>query len=168
MIALFNDLADMNPAYEDFSVWSFRKTSWWWQHQCGVIRMARNVEIGIRFDLDGLRIQGAWWYPEPVQVACFRRAVADERQGGELTKIVESLQAMEYEITGDIMKRPPRGYSADHPRLSLLLHRSLIAARPLGCEDWLHNPDGVDQVYQACQDLDPLLNWLADHVNRTS
>jgi len=165
MIALFNDLADMNPAYDDFSVWGFRKTSWWWQHQGGVIRIARNVEIGLRFDLDGLRIQGAWWYPDPDQLACFRTAVDDEERGGELTRIVESLQDAQYEITGDIMKRPPRGYSADHPRLPLLLRRSLIAARPLGCEDWLHHPDGVDHVHQACKELDPLLAWLADQVN---
>ena len=32
-----------------------------WQNQSAVLRIARNVEIGLCFNLDGLRIQGAWW-----------------------------------------------------------------------------------------------------------
>ncbi|SCZ16415.1 hypothetical protein SAMN02745898_11723 [Streptomyces sp. 136MFCol5.1] len=76
MIALLNEVADTDPRYEDFSVWHYRTDSWWWQHQAAVIRLGRKIELGLRFSLDGLRIQGAWWYPDPGQVDMFRKAVA--------------------------------------------------------------------------------------------
>lgn len=106
MIALLNDVADTDPRYEDFSVWHYRTDSWWWQHQGAVIRLGRKIEIGLRFTLDGLRIQGAWWYPDPGQVDMFRKAVASEGSGRELSAVVEAVRKKGYDISGDLMKRP--------------------------------------------------------------
>ncbi|WRZ94401.1 DUF2461 domain-containing protein [Streptomyces sp. NBC_01007] len=164
MIALLNEVADTNPEYEDFSVWHYRTNSWWWQHQSAVIRLAHHVEIGLRFDLDGLRIQGAWWYPVPAQIKMFRQAVAAQDSGRRLVAIVEDLRDRNYGVTGDLMKRVPRDYPADHPRAELLLHRSLIAARPLGCDAWLHTPEAVDVVLEAIGELRDMMSWLARHV----
>src|SRR5262245_11306563 len=58
MVALLQDIADADPAYEDFSVWHYGKTVWWWQHQAAAVRIAPNLELGMRFDLDGLQIGG--------------------------------------------------------------------------------------------------------------
>ncbi|MGP4086698.1 DUF2461 family protein [Streptomyces sp. KR55] len=60
----------------------------------------------------------------------FRKAVASEGSGRELSAIVEDVRKKGYDISGDVMKRPPRGYPTDHSRTNLLRHRSLIAARP--------------------------------------
>lgn len=108
MIALLNEVADRDLEYDDFSVWHYRTNAWWWQHQSAVIRVARNVEMGLRFDLDGLRIQGAWWYPVPEQIRMFRQAVAAEDSGRRLVDLVEELRGRDYEVTGDLMKRVPR------------------------------------------------------------
>ncbi|MFE9534704.1 DUF2461 family protein [Streptomyces sp. NPDC006691] len=164
MIALLNDIADTNPDYDDFSVWHYRTNSWWWQHQGAVIRLARNVEMGLRFDLDGLRIQGAWWYPVPEQVKMFRQAVAAAGSGPRLAAIAVELRTRDYEVTGDLMKRVPRGYPADHPRAELLRHRSFIAARPLGCAAWLHTPEALDLVLDAIDELRDLMSWLVRYV----
>jgi uncharacterized protein (DUF2461 family) len=128
-----NEGADTDARYEDFSVWHYRTNSWWWRHQGAVIRLGRKIEIGLRFALDGLRVQGAWWYPDPGQVDMFRKAVASEGSGRELSATVEDLRNRGHDTSGDLMKRPPRGCPADHSRTDLLRHRSLIAARPLGC-----------------------------------
>lgn len=168
MIALLNDVADVDPRYEDFSVWHYRTNSWWWQHQGAVIRLGRKIEIGLRFDLDGLRIQGAWWYPDPGQVTMFRKAVAAEGSGHELSAIVEDLKAKGYDISGDVMKRPPRGYPSDHSRTVLLRHRSLIAAYPGGCDEWLHTPEAVGKVLAGADDLDAMLTWLIRYVNSSA
>ena len=168
MIALLNEVADSDHRYEDFSVWHYRTNSWWWQNQSAVIRLGRKVEINLRFSLDGLRIQGAWWYPDPGQVDEFRRAVASERSGRELPAIIEDLRQKGYEISGDMMKRPPRGYPADHPRAELLRHRSLIAARSFGCEEWLHTPEVAERVLSSATELDALLTWLTRHVKHTA
>lgn len=160
MIDLLNDLADVDSWYEDFAVWSYASTAWWWQNQSAIVRVARNVYIGFRFNLDGLRISATWWYADPQQIACFRAATAADRSGRRLADLVGSLAADGHEIRGDIMKRIPRGYPADHPRADLLRYRSLSAVRQLE-SDGLRD---VEPVYRACERLRPLLGWLAEHT----
>ena len=55
MIDLFNDLADVDPWYEDFAAWRYATTAYWWQNQCGIVRVARHIDIGFRFNLDACR-----------------------------------------------------------------------------------------------------------------
>jgi uncharacterized protein (DUF2461 family) len=160
MIDLLNDLAEVDPWYEDFSVWRYASTAYWWQNQCAVVRVARHIDIAFRFNLDGLRISAAWWYADAEQIALFRAAVAGDESGRILAGLVSSLAADGHEIVGDVMKRIPRGYAADHPRADLLRHRSLIAARELE-SDALRD---VEPVRQACQRQRPLLDWFAGHV----
>jgi uncharacterized protein (DUF2461 family) len=163
MIDLLNDLADIDPWYEDFSVWRYASTAYWWQNQCAIVRVARNNEIGFGFNLDGLGIQAAWWYADSGQIALFRSAAAADDSGRALEDLVSSLAADGHEIRGDVMKRVPRGYQADHPRVGLLKHRSLIAARELESD----TVRDVEPVYRACERLRPLLGWLARHLAAT-
>lgn len=160
MIGLLNDLADMDAWYEDFAVWGYASTAYWWQNQCGVVRVAPNIEIGFRFSLDGLRIAAGWRYAGPEQIALFRAAAAADDSGRTLQELVASLAAGGHEIAGDVMKRVPRGYPASHPRAGLLRHRSLIAARELDSG----TIRDADPVYRACQRLRPLLEWLTGQM----
>ena len=160
MIDLLSDLADTDPWYEDFAVWRYASTAYWWQNQCAVVRMARNIEIGFCFNLDGLRIGAAWHYGGPEQIALFRAAAAADQSGRALEDLVSSLASAGHKIGGDVMKRVPRGYPADHPRASLLRRRSLVAARELE-SDVLRD---VGPVYHACERLRPLLEWLTGHA----
>ena len=105
MIDLLNDLADVDSWYEDFSVWRYASTAYWWQNQCAIVRVARNVEIAFRFSLDGLQIKAAWWYADTAQVGCFRAAAASDESGRVLEDLVSSPGAGGYEILGDVIKR---------------------------------------------------------------
>lgn len=160
MIDLLNDLADADPFYEDFDVWHYASTAFWWQNQCARVRVGRNIVIGFRFNLDGLRVTAGWSYPDAGQIASFRAAAAAEESGRTLAGLVLSLAADGHEIGGDVMKRGPRGYPADHPRADLLRHRSLTAARELE-SDMVHD---VEPVYRACERLRPLLGWLVEYA----
>jgi uncharacterized protein (DUF2461 family) len=160
MIDLLNDLADTDSWYEDFAVWRYASTAYWWQNQCAVVRVARNIEIGFRFSLDGLRIGAGWRYAGPEQIALFRAAAAADDSGRALEDLVSSLAADGHEILGDVMKRVPRGYPAGHPRAGLLKHRSLTAARELDSG----TVRDVGPVYRACERLRPLLEWLTEQV----
>ena len=160
MIDLLNDLADADHWYEDFAVWRYASTAYWWQNQSAIVRVAPSIDISFRFNLDGLQIKAAWWYAGPQQIALFRAAAAADGSGRRLEDLVVSLAADGYQVLGDVMKRVPRGYPADHPRADLLKHRSLMAAREF-------EPDAVrdvEPVYRACQRLRPLLGWLAEHT----
>jgi hypothetical protein len=90
MIDMLNDLADVDPWYEDFAVWRYASTAYWWQNQCAIVRVARNIDIAFRFNLDGLQIKAAWWYADPQQIALFRAATAADESGRMLEDAVLS------------------------------------------------------------------------------
>lgn len=168
MIELLNAVADADPAYEDFAVWRYGEVLLEaWQRQSAIVRLGRNVELSVRLDLDGLQVSAAWWYAPAEQIERYRAAVADDGTGRRLTAIIRKLEREGFEISGDLLKRPLRGQPADHPRAQLLRHRSLIATRPLGCEDWLHTPAAADRVVAAFTQLRPLSRWLVENVSRT-
>ncbi|MGH3593066.1 MAG: DUF2461 family protein, partial [Pseudonocardiaceae bacterium] len=102
MIALLNDVADADERYQDFSVWGYGKTTWWWQHQCGVVRVPGKHEIGLRFDLDGLYVAGNWANRE---LEKFRIAVDDDDRGPELAEILDALEEKGFDVAGDVMSR---------------------------------------------------------------
>ncbi|NUR59064.1 MAG: DUF2461 family protein [Catenulispora sp.] len=161
MIDLLNDMAEADPFYEDFSVWGYASTAFWWQNQCATVRAGRHVEIAFRFNLDGLHVKAAWWYADPDQIARFRSAVAAAESGSELEGLLAGLARSGHEILGDVMKRVPRGIPADHPRAGLLKHRSLLVGREL---ESVGPVQDVSPVLAACERFRPLLTWLCTHV----
>lgn len=167
MVELLNAVADTDPEYEDFAVWGYGDVLLQaWQRQNAIVRLARNIELGVRFDLDGLEVGVAWWYAPSVQIERYRAAVADPGSGRRLVAILGNLEREEFVISGDLLKRPLRGYPAEHPRATLLRHRSVIATRPLGCEEWIHTPAAADRVLAAFSQLRPLARWLVKNVSQ--
>ncbi|WP_026424070.1 DUF2461 family protein [Actinokineospora inagensis] len=163
MRALLADLADADPRYADSTVWHFAEEPFWWQHQGAVVRLARNVELGLRFDLDGLRVRGAWHYPDPGQVRRFRAAVADDDSGPQLVKILSVLPA-DYAVSGEVTRRAPREFPPEHPRSDLLRYGSLTVKRWVHPVDAVHTKDAVEHVLAMAGELDDLLTWLAHNV----
>jgi uncharacterized protein (DUF2461 family) len=167
MVELLDVVARSDPAYEDFAVWRYGEVLLEaWQRQGAIVRMGANVELGVRFDLDGLEVKVAWWYAPPVQIERYRAAVAESGSGRRLVGIVRKLEREGFEISGDLLKRPLRGYPVDHPRAELLRHRSVIASRPLGCDDWIHTAAAADHVISAFTQLRPLTRWLVENVSQ--
>jgi hypothetical protein len=164
MIALLQDVADADPAYEDFSVWGFGKTVWWWQHQCSAVRIERGVELGVRLDVDGLAVTGNGWFVDPGKLQLYRAAAAAADTGERLENILALLASHGWSRGGDLLRGTPRGHPADHPRLHLLRHRSLTVTRLVDAEPWLHGGEPVDQVLSGFAELRPLMEWLSDNV----
>jgi Conserved hypothetical protein (DUF2461) len=164
MIELLSDVADADPTYEDFSVWGFGKTGWGWKQQSSAVRIERGIELSVRFDLDGLSVFGNGWFVDPRMVQHYRRAVADDGTGPELTTILGELAGQGFSVSGQTLQRGPRGYPRDHPRADLLRHRSLALHRPLGAGAWIHSGEAVDHVLAGFAQLRPLMEWLSDNV----
>ena len=91
-------------------------------------------------------------------------AVAHDRFGPQLEKILRALEKRGFEVGGDRLKTTPRGYDADHPRIELLRHRSLTVGHQLGFEPVIHTPELLDLVRADWQQLRPLVEWVAEHV----
>jgi uncharacterized protein (TIGR02453 family) len=122
----------------------------------------------VQISADGLHVAGGSWRLESDQVDRFRRAVADEVQGPRLEQEVGRLAAAGFDIRGDRLTRVPSGYAADAPRVDLLKHKAMHAARSWEPADWLHERRALEEVRAAWRELQTLNAWLADNVGATS
>jgi uncharacterized protein (TIGR02453 family) len=118
----------------------------------------------VHFDAGGMFVAAGAYRMEGDVLAGFRRAVADERAGRQLERVVDELAAKGYEIAGEALKRAPRGFEADHPRVSLLKRKGLAAVRRWPLEPWMFTPEALDRILNVFADGEPLVGWLRRHV----
>ncbi|OLT22244.1 TIGR02453 family protein [Pseudonocardia sp. CNS-139] len=130
---------------------------------CGAVAGPFYVEVGPR----GLVAAGGYYQMAPDQVARFRTAVAEDRRGTELERLLDTLTADGLTVAGERLRTRPRGYDADHPRIDLLRHKGIYGSRVWPPDDVLHEPGALDRVATAWRALTPLVEWLADHVGRS-
>jgi hypothetical protein len=82
--------------------------------------------------------------------------------------VVERLEEDDFVVGGEQLKTRPRGVSPDHPRLGLLRHKSLTAAREYGVPDWLESAEVLERIRRDWRALRPLMTWLGGNVGDTT
>ncbi|MFW6091512.1 MAG: DUF2461 domain-containing protein [Actinomycetota bacterium] len=112
----------------------------------------------------GLFAAAGYYQMAPDQLGRYRAAVDEETTGVVLERLVAKLRAAGYTIGGDRLKTRPRGYDAEHPRIELLRHRTVVAWVDFGAPEWLHTQEAATRVAAAWRELMPLQEWLDDHV----
>ena len=117
------------------------------------------VEISAR----GLRVGAGFYEASGERLARIREAMADDKSGPRLQRVLRKLEKGDFEISGERLKTSPRGYDADHPRIELLRHKQLFAGKSFGFED-LDSPDVLDRVRGEWRALRPLVEWVATHA----
>ena len=117
------------------------------------------VEISAR----GLRVGAGFYEASGERLARIRDAMADDKAGPRLQRVLRKLETDGFEISGERLKTSPRGYAADHPRIELLRHKQLFAARSFGFEG-LDSPVVLDRVRDDWRALRPLVEWVATHA----
>ena len=123
----------------------------------------------VRFDAGGLTAAIGYYGMAPDQLDRYRRAVAGEEAGAGLAGIVERLTEDKVEVAGmSSLKRAPKGYPADHPRIDLLRHKGLIAWRHWPVAAWLGTPAAKGRVVELLRTATPLHAWLDEHVGPTT
>ena len=114
------------------------------------------VEISAR----GVRTGAGFYDASGERIARIRAAVDDDRTGGELQRIIDRLEGGGWQVGGHVLKTAPRGYSADHPRIGLLRHKSLTVGHDYGFEPIIHTPELVPAVRDDWRTLRPLVEWV--------
>lgn len=112
----------------------------------------------------GVRVGVGFYEASASRLARIREAIDDERRGGDLERIVADLQANGWTLGGDTLKTAPRGYSADHPRIALLRHRSMTFGKSYGFDPVIHTPQVLDMVRTDWREATPFLQWVEDHA----
>jgi uncharacterized protein (DUF2461 family) len=92
----------------------------------------------------------------------FRKAVADEKRGKELVKILAALGKKGFVASAhERSKRVPKGFPPDHPRAELLTYKGLFVRFPAVPKAMLTSPKLVTWLASACKASAPLVEWLA-------
>jgi uncharacterized protein (TIGR02453 family) len=112
----------------------------------------------------GVRVGVGFYDASAVRLARIREAMADDRRGGDLERIVADLESRGWTRGGERLKTSPRGYDASHPRIDLLRHKSLTLGRSYGFDPIIFGPDLVDRVRVDWREAEPFVQWVADHA----
>ena len=121
---------------------------------------------GFYFDLslDGLLVAAGLHYPASDQLERFRAAMDDDRKARGFTRGLTAARRAGLTPAEPALKRAPKGYPIDHPRIDHLRRRELTVARRHPLEPWLHEPTCDDLIRSQLRAGRPLVKWLAETV----
>jgi uncharacterized protein (TIGR02453 family) len=113
----------------------------------------------------GLFCGTGYYQLEADQLTRMREAIADDRAGAKLERIMSGVREAGAETFGETLKTAPRSFPRDHPRIELLRHKMLVAgaraepgARGIPGRKAL---DHARRVWDACE---PMNAWLDEYV----
>ena len=104
-------------------------------------------------------VAAGMWQPEPEALQLIRQAIADRpadwrKASGDLGEDENAL------------KRPPRGFDADHPMIEDIKRKSFTGSLRLS-EGQLTGEDAMREFIGTCKELSPLMRFLARAVGAT-
>ena len=109
-------------------------------------------------DPDQVFVGAGIWHPDSQTLTKIRRAV--DRRAAEWRKAKSDKAFRDrYELAGDSLKRPPRGYDADHPLIDDLRRKDFIGVSQLD-HDALFDPAIVRTTAATFRAAKPLVAFL--------
>jgi uncharacterized protein (TIGR02453 family) len=118
----------------------------------------------VELSLDGLLVAAGLYHPDSTQLGRFRAAIDDGHRAAAFDRAVRSATAAGLGLAEPGLKRAPRGYPADHPRVERLRLKELTVHRRHPLEPWLHEPACDELIRTELEAGRPLVAWLAGHV----
>jgi uncharacterized protein (TIGR02453 family) len=118
----------------------------------------------VELSLDGLLVAAGLHQPSSDQLDRFRAAIDDGRLAAGFERAVDAATGAGLELAEPALKRAPRGYPPDHPRIGLLRLKDLTVRRRHELAPWLHEPRCAEVVRTQLEAARPLVAWLARHV----
>jgi uncharacterized protein (TIGR02453 family) len=114
--------------------------------------------------LDGLFVGAGLHQPASDQLERFRAAIDDERRAKQFERAVAKAQAAGLTTAEPELKRAPKGYAPDHPRIERLRMKELTVSRRHPLEPWLHTPECDELIKTQLTAARPIVTWLAENV----
>jgi uncharacterized protein (TIGR02453 family) len=133
-------------------------------HQGAFVAVAPSTGYYVQVGAPGVRTGVGFYQAPPARLASFREAVDHETFGVGLQRILGRVERQGWTVGGDAVKTAPRGWSADHPRIDLLRHRSLTLGREHGFAPYVHTAELLDHVRADWRAGKPFIDWILTHV----
>jgi uncharacterized protein (TIGR02453 family) len=119
----------------------------------------------IQLSANGLAAGSGMHRMAPDQLDRYRTAVAEDKSGEELERIIADIERQEIAVHGrDPLKSAPRGYPADHPRIGLLRYKGVVTWKEWPVEPWLGTQAAKRHVAGFLTASLPLCTWLSGNV----
>ena len=114
--------------------------------------------------LDGLFVGAGLHHPATDQLERFRRLIDDGRRATGFTRGVAKAQAAGLSLSEPGLKRAPRGYPIDHPRVELLRLKTITVSRRHELGRGLHPRRCDSLVRSELEAAQPMVAWLRERV----
>jgi uncharacterized protein (TIGR02453 family) len=114
--------------------------------------------------LDGFLVAAGLHQPASDQLERFRATIADSRRARGFERALSKAEAGGLAPAPPALKRAPKGYPIDHPRIERLRMKELTVSRRHELGPWLHEPGCVERVRAELDAAQPLVTWLAETV----
>ena len=118
----------------------------------------------VELSLDGLFVAAGLHAPASDQLERYRAAIGDGRRAAAFERAAETARSAGLELAPPELKRAPRGYPIDHPRIERLRMKEITVYRRHPLEPWLHTPKARARIRTELEGARPLVAWLAKHV----
>ncbi|TNE38879.1 MAG: DUF2461 domain-containing protein [Alphaproteobacteria bacterium] len=132
------------------------------RHQAG--RDAHAPGYYLHIALDEVRFGGGIYLPPAPVLAEIRKTIDSEPEKWAAVKNDPDFLSAFDGIRGDSLKRPPKGYSADHPDIEDLKKKTLFITRKLPSIKGITSPNFIDQVDDALQKATPFMRFITNAV----
>jgi uncharacterized protein (TIGR02453 family) len=117
------------------------------------------------FSPDELLVGGGLWMPGPRGLLSIRQAISSDPQALRSILADEPFQESFGEMTGERLKRPPKGFSAEDPALDLLRFKQFLAGAQLD-PALVTAPRVVAEISTRFEAVTPLIRYLNGAIGR--
>ena len=130
----------------------------------------RSVECGatiavVTEDVFGKQFLALAVQMDPQALDRFRKAVADNKRGRELDRILAALSKKGFSVDSHgTYARVPKGFAPDHPRAELLKWKGLICRFPAMPARLLYRPELARWLLGHARATAPLVVWSRRHL----
>jgi uncharacterized protein (TIGR02453 family) len=132
-------------------------------HQGGFVAAGPTTGWYVEVGAPGVRVGAGFYDAGSERLASIRSAIADQRTGSELVRILAALRDEGWTVGGETLKTSPRGYAADHPRIELLRHKSMTVGRSYGFDEMIHTSLLLARVRTDWAAATPFVQWVRTH-----
>ena len=103
------------------------------------------------------------WRPDSESLAAIRESIVENSGGWKRARDAKRF-VDHFRFGGDRLKRPPRGYAADHPYIDDLKRKDFIAVSEFPISQ-IRNPGLIDEVVARYTTAKPLMKFLCAALN---
>jgi uncharacterized protein (TIGR02453 family) len=118
----------------------------------------------VELSLDGLLVGAGLHHPATDQLERFRAAIDDDRRAAAFERALKTAERAGLQLVEPALKRAPRGYSVDHPRVERLRLKNVTVFSRHVLEPWLHEERCRELVRAELAGARPLVRWLGRYV----